>query len=73
MWLVIDEIWLVISGRIRALYTVSRALVGRKAVTLLNNPIRWLIFVDILFKWSDQVRFSEKVIPKYLIVRSRVG
>ena len=52
---------------------MSRALVGRKSLTLLNNRIRWLIFVDILFKWSDQVRFSEKVIPKYLIVRSRVS
>jgi hypothetical protein len=25
--------------------------------------MRRLIFVEILFKWSDQVRFSEKDIP----------
>ena len=50
---------------------MSRDLVGRKSLTLLNNPIRWLIFVDNLFKSSDQVRFSKKVIPKYLRVRSR--
>ena len=35
------------------MYTVSRALVGRKSLTLLNNPIRWLIFVDIKDDFVD--------------------
>ena len=42
-------------------------------LTLFNNPIRWLIFVEMLLKWSAQVRFSEKVIPKYLKVCSRAS
>ena len=42
-------------------------------LTLFNNPIRWLIFVEMLLKWSVQVRSSEKVIPKYLKVCSRAS
>ena len=33
---------------------VSLVLSGMKALTLLSSPMRWLIFVEILFKWSDQ-------------------
>ena len=28
---------------------------------LLNYPIRWLIFAEMLLKWSVQVRFSQKI------------
>ena len=52
---------------------ISLVLSGMKVLILLSSPMCWLIFVEILFKWSDQVRFSEKVIPRYLKVRSRAS
>ena len=52
---------------------ISLVLSGMKVLILLSSPMRWLIFVEILFKWSDQVRFSVKVIPRYLKVRSRAS
>ncbi len=52
---------------------ISLVLSGMKALIRLSSLMRWLIFVEILFKWSDQVRFSEKVIPRYLKVRSRAS
>jgi hypothetical protein len=42
---------------------ISLVLSGLKALILISSPMRWLIFVEILFKWSDQVRFSEKDVP----------